>query len=132
MGIEPFLIASSVNAILAQRLVRIICPHCKEEYTPTPEMLQKIGLDQEGSQIVAYRGRGCAKCHHSGYKGRCGLFELLIMSQDMKALILQTSDANQIKHRAIENGMITLQRDGAQKVLQGITTIEEVYRVSHS
>ncbi len=134
MGIEPFLIASSVNAILAQRLVRIICPHCKEEYTPTPEMLQRIGIEQDESsgQIVAYRGRGCAKCHHSGYRGRCGLFELLLMSQDMKALILQTSDANQIKHRAIENGMITLQRDGALKVLQGITTIEEVYRVSHS
>ena len=133
MGVEPFLIASSVNAILAQRLVRIICPHCKEEYTPTPEMLERIGLDQaacHGKPI--YRGRGCDKCHHTGYRGRCGIFELLLMTQDMKALVLQTSDANLIKKRAVENGMVTLFRDGAMKVLQGITTIEEVYRVSQA
>lgn len=131
MGIEPFLIASSVNAILAQRLIRIICPHCKEEYKPTSEMLGRIGLgveDCRGRKI--YRGRGCNKCLNTGYKGRCGIFELLLMTQEMKALILQTSDANQIKKKAVENGMITLSRDGAMKVLQGITTIEEVYRVS--
>ena len=133
MGIEQFLIASSVNAILAQRLVRIICPHCKEEYSPTPEMLQRIGLTEEESlDRKAYRGKGCAKCYHTGYKGRCGIFELLLMTQDMKALILQTSDANQIKRQAIKNGMITLQKDGAMKVLQGVTTIEEVYRVCQS
>jgi general secretion pathway protein E len=133
MGIEQFLIASSVNAILAQRLVRIICSHCKEEYTPAPEMLQRIGFaEEESHDRKAYRGKGCAKCYHTGYKGRCGIFELLIMNQDMKALVLQTSDANEIKRRAIENGMITLQKDGAMKVLQGITTIEEVYRVCQS
>jgi general secretion pathway protein E len=133
MGIEQFLIASSVNAILAQRLVRIICPHCKEEYTPAPEMLQRIGFaEEESHNRKAYKGKGCAKCYHTGYKGRCGIFELLLMNQDMKALVLQTSDANQIKKRAIENGMITLQRDGAMKVMQGITTIEEVYRVCQS
>jgi general secretion pathway protein E len=133
MGIEQFLIASSVNAILAQRLVRIICSHCKEEYTPAPEMLQRIGFaEEESHNRKAYRGKGCAKCYHTGYKGRCGIFELLIMNQDMKALVLQTSDANEIKRRAIENGMITLQKDGAMKVLQGITTIEEVYRVCQS
>ncbi|MBU1565933.1 MAG: type II secretion system ATPase GspE [Proteobacteria bacterium] len=131
MGVEPFLIASTVNAILAQRLIRIICPHCKEEYLPTPEMLGRIGLDEaacRGRKI--YRGRGCNKCLHTGYKGRCGIFELLLMTQEMKALILHTSDANQIKKKAVENGMITLSGDGAMKVLQGITTIEEVYRVS--
>lgn len=133
MGIEQFLIASSVNAILAQRLIRIICPHCKEEYSPTPEMFQRIGLTAEESLgRNAFRGKGCAKCYHTGYKGRCGIFELLLMTQDMKALILQTSDANQIKRQAIKNGMITLQRDGAMKVLQGVTTIEEVYRVCQS
>ncbi|MFH0784266.1 MAG: type II secretion system ATPase GspE [Pseudomonadota bacterium] len=133
MGIEPFLIASSVNAILAQRLIRIICPHCKEEYQPTSEMLGRIGLgeaDCRGRKI--YRGRGCNKCLNTGYKGRCGIFELLLMTQEMKALILQTSDANQIKKKAVENGMITLSGDGAMKVLQGITTIEEVYRVSQA
>jgi general secretion pathway protein E len=133
MGIEQFLIASSVNAILAQRLIRIICPHCKEEYTPAPEMLQRIGFaEEECHNRTAYRGKGCAKCYHTGYKGRCGIFELLLMTQDMKALVLQTSDANQIKRQAIKNGMITLQKDGAMKVLQGITTIEEVYRVCQS
>ena len=133
MGIEQFLIASSVNAILAQRLVRIICTHCKEEYTPEPEMLKRIGVAEEACHNQrAYRGKGCVKCFHTGYKGRCGIFELLLMDQDMKALVLQTSDANQIKKRAIENGMISLQKDGAMKVLQGITTIEEVYRVCQS
>ncbi len=133
MGVEPFLIASTVNAILAQRLIRIICPHCKEEYLPTPEMLGRIGLDESTCcDRKIYRGRGCNKCLHTGYKGRCGIFELLLMTQEMKALILKTSDANQIKKRAVENGMITLASDGAMKVLQGITTIEEVYRVSQA
>ncbi len=133
MGVEPFLIASTVNAILAQRLIRVICPHCKEEYQPTPEMLKRIGLEESscrGRKI--YRGRGCSKCLQTGYKGRCGIFELLLMTQEMKSLILKTSDANQIKKRAVENGMITLASDGAMKVLQGITTIEEVYRVSQA
>ncbi len=133
MGIEQFLIASSVNAILAQRLVRIICPQCKEAYTPTPEMLQRIGVaEAEIPDHKAYRGKGCAKCYHTGYKGRCGIFELLLMTQDMKALVLKTSDSNEIKRQAIANGMISLQQDGAMKVLQGITTIEEVYRVCRS
>jgi general secretion pathway protein E len=130
MGIESFLIASSINAILAQRLVRIICPHCKEAYTPTPEELEKLGLPAASGTEV-YRGRGCVKCLHTGYKGRCGIFELMLMSQDMKRLVLQTADANQIKEKAVENGMITLRQDGAMKVLQGITTIEEVLRVAH-
>ncbi|MDK9708465.1 MAG: type II secretion system ATPase GspE [Desulforhopalus sp.] len=133
MGIEPFLIASSVSAILAQRLVRIICPHCKEEYLPTAAMLSSIGLDPVACQgRPVYRGRGCDKCLYTGYKGRCGIFELLLMTQEMKALVLRTSDANQIKKMAVESGMVTLSGDGAMKVLQGITTIEEVYRVSQA
>jgi len=131
MGIESFLIASSVNAILAQRLVRIICENCKEEYTPAPEMLERIGLTGEKYRDrKVFRGRGCVKCHSTGFKGRRGIFELLHMTQEMKALVLKTSDANQIRQRAIENGMITLRQDGARKVLEGVTTIEEVYRVS--
>ncbi len=133
MGIESFLIASSINAILAQRLVRVICPNCKEEYTADPEELAKLGPDPEmfeGQKV--YRGRGCGKCHHTGYKGRCGIFELLLMTPEMKSLVLKTADANAIKEKAIADGMITLRQDGAMKVFQGITTIEEVYRVSHS
>jgi general secretion pathway protein E len=130
MGIEPFLLSSSINAILAQRLVRIICPHCKESYTPDEEALIKLGVTPDDSTRLAYRGKGCAKCHHTGYKGRCGIFELLLMDREMKHLILKTANANDIKELAIKNGMITLRQDGAMKVFQGITTIEEVYRVS--
>jgi len=133
MGIEPFLLSSSINAILAQRLVRMICIQCKEEYTPLPEELAKLGLDDSivGSGRKVYRGRGCSKCHHTGFRGRCGIFELLLMSQSMKSLVLNTADANLIRQQAIAEGMITLRQDGAMKVLQGITTIEEVYRVTH-
>jgi general secretion pathway protein E len=130
MGVEPFLLSSSINAILAQRLVRIICPYCKEAYTPDKEALLKLGVTPDDSTQQVYRGRGCAKCHHTGYKGRCGIFELLLMDREMKHLILQTANANDIKELAIKNGMITLRHDGAMKVFQGITTIEEVYRVS--
>ncbi|MDO9042186.1 MAG: type II secretion system ATPase GspE [Desulfocapsaceae bacterium] len=130
MGVEPFLLSSSINAILAQRLVRIICPHCKEAYTPDPEAWIRLGITPEDATQQAYKGRGCAKCHHTGYKGRCGIFELLLMDREMKHLILQTANANEIKELAIKNGMITLRHDGAMKVFQGITTIEEVYRVS--
>ncbi len=133
MGIEPFLIASSINAILAQRLVRIICPNCKEEYIPDKEMLMKIGLDEKVfAKRKAFRGRGCSHCHHTGYKGRCGIFEFMLMSKEMRSLVLTTADANEIKQAAVERAMITLRQDGAAKVLEGITTIEEVYRVCHN
>ncbi|MDO8946147.1 MAG: type II secretion system ATPase GspE [Desulfocapsaceae bacterium] len=130
MGVEPFLLSSSINAILAQRLVRIICPHCKEAYTPEKEALIKLGIKPDEPTQLAYRGKGCAKCHHTGYKGRCGIFELLLMDREMKHMILTTANADEIKEQAIKNGMITLRQDGAMKVLQGITTIEEVFRVS--
>ncbi len=131
MGIEPFLIASSINAILAQRLVRIICPNCKEKYTPDPDAMKKLGLSEEEMEgKMVYRGKGCAKCHHTGFKGRCGIFELLLMNQEMKHLVLNTANSNSIKELGVKHGMITLRRDGADKVLNGITTIEEVFRVS--
>lgn len=131
MGIEPFLIASSINGILAQRLVRILCERCKEPYLPEKAELRKIGLNPEKMKgMKLYREVGCAKCHHTGYRGRCGIFELMLMSKELKTLVMQTSDANAIKQFAVaKNGMVTLNRDGAMKVLQGKTTIEEVYRV---
>ena len=131
MGIEPFLISSSINAILAQRLVRIICPHCKEGYFPDPDTMKKLGLsDEELSGKMVYRGKGCVKCHYTGFKGRCGIFELLLMNQAMKHLVLNTANANEIREQGVKHGMITLRRDGVDKVLEGITTIEEVFRVS--
>jgi general secretion pathway protein E len=131
MGIERFLITSSVIAILAQRLVRVICHHCKEAYTPDEESLQSIGITSEkvqGKKI--YRGRGCPECLHTGYKGRMGIFEFMILDDAIKNLILRTTDANAIKRKAVENGMLTVRDDGAQKVIDGITTIEEVVRVT--
>ncbi len=130
MGIEPFLLASSLNVVLAQRLVRIICPSCREEYRPSAEMWSRIGMEPghcEGG--TAYRGRGCERCLHTGYRGRCGIFELLPMNAEMKALVLRTADANEIRRKALADGMVSLVEDGRRKVLQGITTIEEVYRV---
>jgi general secretion pathway protein E len=133
MGIEPFLLSSSINAILAQRLIRMICPDCREQYEPEPEELLKIGAEVSSfyQGKVVFRGKGCSKCHHTGYKGRCGIFELLLMSPTMKSLVLKTADANILRQQAVSEGMVTLRQDGAMKVLQGVTTIEEVYRVSH-
>lgn len=131
MGIESFLVTSSVLAILAQRLVRTICTDCREEYTPDRESLQSIGIDPdmaEGRKF--YRGKGCLSCLNTGYMGRTGIFELMMLDDRVKNLILKTSDANAIKRRAVEQGMVTLRQDGAQKVLNGITTIEEIFRVT--
>ena len=132
MGLEPFLVTSSVIGILAQRLVRQICPDCKEPYTPDEESLQSIGITPEmaaGKQV--YRGTGCSTCIQTGYKGRTGIFELMLMDDRIKNLILKTSDANAIKRMAVrEGGMITLRQDGAKRVLDGTTTIEEVFRVT--
>ena len=132
MGIEPFLVTSSVSAILAQRLVRVICPHCREPYTPEDESLRKVGITKEMAQnATIYRGRGCSACLDTGFRGRTGIFEFMLLDEKIKNLILKTSDANAIKRAAIERGMTTLRRDGARKVLQGITTIEEVFRVTY-
>ena len=132
MGIEPFLVTSSVTAILAQRLVRVICSQCREAYTPDVESLRKIGITGEMAEgATLYRGRGCPACLDTGYRGRTGIFEFMILDEKIKNLILKTSDANALKRAAIEGGMITLRRDGARKVLQGITTIEEVFRVTY-
>ena len=132
MGIEPFLVTSSVIAILAQRLVRVICPKCREEYHPDEQSLAKIGITPamlKGRKI--YRGTGCPACLNTGYAGRTGIFELLIVNEAIQNLILKTSDSNAIKHKAVENRMVTLRQNGAQKVLSGITTIEEVFRVTY-
>lgn len=131
MGIEPFLVSSSVIAILAQRLVRVICDDCQEAYTPDEESLQSLGIGAEKFEgKVLYRGRGCPSCLHTGYKGRTGIFELMVLDDALKNLILKTSDANAIKELAVSGGISTLRTDGVQKVLAGVTTINEVFRVT--
>lgn len=131
MGVESFLLSSSVNCILAQRLVRIICSECRLEYLPTSEEMGKLGVSpEEYADKKIYRGRGCSKCHHTGYRGRKGIFELMLLDREMKDLILKTSDSNTIKRAAVEKGMVTLRQDGVNKIFEGTTTIEEVFRVA--
>jgi|YNPNPStandDraft_1061719.scaffolds.fasta_scaffold15217_3 general secretion pathway protein E len=130
MGIEPFLVSSSVNAILAQRLVRVICPKCKEPYKPNLRTLKELGVEGEDEEVILYRGRGCEACLNTGYRGRTGIFEFLVVDDTLRGLILQTSDAATIKRAAMKSGMRTLREDGIRKVRMGITTIEEVLRVT--
>ncbi len=131
MGVEPFLISSSVNAFLAQRLVRTICPHCKVSFKPSAKMLSEI--DIKPSQLKngkLYRGKGCENCLNTGYLGRVGIYELLPITNDIRKMIMTHADSIEIKEKAMANGMTTLQQDGLQKVIKGITTVEEVLRVS--
>ncbi|MBW1983039.1 MAG: type II secretion system ATPase GspE [Deltaproteobacteria bacterium] len=131
MGIEPFLVSSAVQAIIAQRLVRVLCPQCREPYRPTEAELAELGLQLEGQAVKnIYREKGCAECMDTGYRGRLGIFELLHMSETIKTMILRTSEANEIRRAAIKEGMTTLRDDGIRKVLEGITTISEVMRVT--
>ena len=132
MGIEPFLVTSSVNAIVAQRLARKICPVCKQQYFPESETLLEIGLSHEmlGKDGFLWRGAGCNECLNTGYKGRTGIYEILTVSDAIKTTILKTSDSNIIKKQAVSEGLHTLREDGARKVEDGITTIEEVLRVT--
>ncbi len=133
MGIEPFLVTSSIVAIIAQRLVRVLCPHCKESYTPDDESLYNLGLNKSVLQNnTFYRKKGCNLRMQTGFRGRIAIFEILTVDDEIKKLVLRTSDANQINELAIRQGMITLQKDGIDKVLSGITTIEEVLRVTRS
>ena len=131
MGIEPFLVTSSVIGILAQRLVRNVCNECKEEYIPDEESLENICITPEmSSGKKIYKGKGCQDCLNTGYKGRTGIFEFMILDDAIKSLILKTSDSNAIKKKAVNQGMVTLRQDGALKVLNGITTVEEILRIT--
>ena len=126
MGIEPFLISSSVIAILAQRLVRVICPKCKEKYMPSDEVLKDLKLTQK---VDFYRGKGCMKCKNTGFAGRIGVYELLVINDEIKNMVTAKMSANEIKKKAISSGMRTLFDDGIEKLKSGITTIEEMLRV---
>ncbi len=131
MGIEPFLVASSLIAVIAQRLVRILCVKCKELYTPVSDELARIGIDpNDAPEPGLYRARGCSECLGTGYAGRSGIFEILLIDDDIRNLTLSTADSTTIKRKANEHGMTTLRVDGAEKVLKGQTSIDEVLRVA--
>jgi len=131
MGIEPFLVASSVEAVMAQRLIRTICPHCKTEQKVEPDYLRRIGFPEEEIGTAKFwRGAGCEECRQFGYQGRKGIYELLIVNEAMRPLVLSRAAASTIATKAIEQGMRTLRTDGWTKVKNGETTIEEVLRVT--
>jgi general secretion pathway protein E len=133
MGAEDYLIASSLLGVLAQRLVRVICPACKTEVFPVPEMLDEIGFrrgDPRSGPNRFYEGRGCEKCSNTGFVGRVGIYELMAITDDIRKLTVAKADSNQIRKKAIENGMRPLRDDGWLKVRQGITSISEVLRVT--
>jgi type II secretory ATPase GspE/PulE/Tfp pilus assembly ATPase PilB-like protein len=132
MGTEPFLVSSSVMAVLAQRLVRTICPECKIPYVPDDLELKNVGIERSRLQDnELWRGGGCAGCVGRGYRGRTGAFELLLVRENIQSLILSNVDSNTIKRAAVsKNGMTTLREDGALKAIKGVTTIEEVMRVT--
>ncbi len=128
MGIESYLLSSTVLAVLSQRLVRKICPHCKEEYNPPLQQLKEVGMQLEEGPF--YIGKGCEHCFFLGYSGRIGIYELMNMNKDIKTTLLNNPDANQLMETARAHQMITLREDGAYKVRQGLTTISEVLRVT--
>jgi len=131
MGIEPFLVASSVEAVMAQRLIRTICPHCKTEQRVDREYLQKIGFPAADIDTAkAWIGTGCEECRQLGYQGRKGIYELLLVTEALRPLIMNRAPATTIAARAMEAGMRTLRTDGWNKVKAGVTTIEEVLRVT--
>jgi type IV pilus assembly protein PilB len=129
MGIEPFLVATSVHLIVAQRLIRRICAECKEKVDLPPQALIEAGFSPEESRTVSVmKGKGCTNCNNSGYKGRAGLYEVMEIDDDIRELILVGASATELKKKAIEHGMITLRRSGLIKAAAGVTTLEEVAR----
>jgi len=129
MGIEPFLVASSVNLICAQRLVRRVCSNCKEPQPMPPPALVQAGFSQaDAEEVTPMKGKGCDRCNKTGYKGRVGLYEVMEVTDDVRELVLVGASALELRRRAVEDGMLTLRTSGLQKVKEGVTTMEEVAR----
>ena len=134
MGVEPFLVSSTVEGVMAQRLVRTICPDCKTQYVPDPDEIPldfpKTLPDSEAKWMHLYKGTGCRSCRQSGYRGRTGIHELLINTDVIKDLVVQRTNSSLLRYEALKGGMKTLRQDGFTKVLQGITTVDEVSRTT--
>ncbi|MCF7870597.1 MAG: GspE/PulE family protein [Candidatus Omnitrophica bacterium] len=133
MGVEPYLLSSSVEAFIAQRLVRLICPHCKEkDEGVAPNIKKEIKKSTGVSNITFYKGRGCEACNNTGFRGRTAIYEILEVGKNIRNHVLERASADQIKETAVKQGMRTLRVAGWQKVIDGLTTVEEVMRVSHA
>jgi general secretion pathway protein E len=130
MKIEPFLISSSVMAILAQRLVRVLCRECREPYQMTPAELSELEIKSGADGRTAYRAKGCPACFNTGYLGRSAIYELLTVDDELRQLIMKNTDASTLKTAAMARGMSTLRQDGAMRVLEGVTSVDEVVRVT--
>ena len=128
IGIAPFLVGSCLNLVMAQRLVRRICSSCKEEYTPTKEELALVGLDPAKVKGPLYRGKGCTECRNTGYKGRLAIFEMIPMARELRKLVFDSANEDEIRQAALNNNMVTLREAGLERVLDGTTSIEEVTR----
>jgi type II secretory ATPase GspE/PulE/Tfp pilus assembly ATPase PilB-like protein len=132
IGVEAYLISASVNAVLAQRLVRRICPECKQEVSePTSSEAEFLKLNHK-EDTKLYRGAGCDNCRNTGYKGRVGLYELLILDDDIRDMVTRNPAVTELRRYAREHGMVTLREDGLVKASHGLTTVEEVMRVTES
>jgi type IV pilus assembly protein PilB len=129
MGVEPFLVSSAVDCVLAQRLARKLCPDCREEWTPKREVLIGAGYTADNLPDSVFRPVGCKKCGNTGYRGRIGVHEVLMMTEEISRLCVENATAEEIKSVAVEQGMLTLRKDGLEKVRSGLTSIEEVVRV---
>jgi type IV pilus assembly protein PilB len=131
IGVEPYLISAAVNAILAQRLVRKVCQHCKEEYVPSDEMKEFLTL-QGFSDDKVFKGKGCDRCRKTGYSGRLGIYELLVMDDGLRDMVTGNPDVNQLRKLCRERGLVTLRQDGFLKVMKGLTTVDEILRVTEN
>ena len=135
MGIESFMIASSVVGVMAQRLLRTVCAKCKEQYVPPRDAIKRLGMNLDvldKGEVTFYRGRGCDNCKGTGYKGRTGVYELMPVTDKVRELILARASSYAIREAAIEAGMRTLKDDAMEKILLGITTLEESLRVIYA
>jgi type IV pilus assembly protein PilB len=129
--VPAYLVSSSVIAVLAQRLVRVICAKCKQPYTPPDSVLDLAGITPEMAAKANFaKGKGCTSCQKSGYRGRLGIFELMLMTARIRELAFEGAPTQQIRKASVAQGMTTLYHDGIHKVLNGVTTIEEVFRVA--
>ncbi len=132
MGVEPFLITSTVHCVVAQRLLRRICKNCKESYVADPEVLKEMGLQPTGEEVLLYKGKGCSACSETGNKGRMAIHEVMILNDEFRKAVIQRKPAAELKKVAREGGMHTLRECGVQKVLKGMTSVEELFRVAHA